>query len=109
MLLAALMVMALYELYRWGEKGLKGVPWLGILCLSGAFLTKGPVGMALPCLVTAVFLWIRGMHFGGRAGIMRIAVGMVCSSLSAGRRRVPAAGAGRKCTSSAWQDELFFS
>lgn len=64
MLLAALMVMALYQLYRWGEKGLKGVPWLGILCLSGAFLTKGPVGMALPCLVTAVFLWIRGMHFG---------------------------------------------
>lgn len=63
MLLAALMVLALYQLYRWGEKGLKGIPWLGILCLSGAFLTKGPVGMALPCLVTAVFLWIRGMRF----------------------------------------------
>lgn len=28
MLLAALMVMALYQLYRWGEKGLKGVPGL---------------------------------------------------------------------------------
>ena len=64
MLLAALMVLALYQLYRWGEKGLKGVPWVGILCLSGAFLTKGPVGMALPCLVVAVFLWIRGMNFG---------------------------------------------
>lgn len=64
MLLSALMVLALYQLYRWGEKELKGVPWTGILCLSGAFLTKGPVGMALPCLVVAVFLWIRGMKFG---------------------------------------------
>lgn len=64
MLLSALMVLALYQLYRWGEKGLKGVPWTGILCLSGAFLAKGPVGMALPCLVVAVFLWIRGMKFG---------------------------------------------
>lgn len=64
MLLSALMVLALYQLYRWGEKGLKGVPWTGILCLSGAFLTKGPVGMALPCLVVAIFLWIRGMKFG---------------------------------------------
>lgn len=63
MLLAALMVLALYQLYRWGEKGLRGIPWVGILCLSGAFLTKGPVGMALPCLVVAVFLWIRGMNF----------------------------------------------
>lgn len=63
MLLSALMVLALYLLYEWGEKRLKGIPWLGILCLSGAFLTKGPVGMLLPCLVVAVFLWIRGMNF----------------------------------------------
>ena len=63
MLLSALMVLALYLLYEWGEKRLKGISWLGILCLSGAFLTKGPVGMLLPCLVVAVFLWIRGMNF----------------------------------------------
>lgn len=63
MLLSALIVLALYQLYKWGEKGLKGIPWTGVLCLSGAFLTKGPVGMVLPCLVTAVFLWIRGMKF----------------------------------------------
>ncbi len=63
MLLSALIVVALYQLYKWGEKGLKGVPWTGILCLSGAFLTKGPVGMVLPCLVVAVFLLIRGMKF----------------------------------------------
>ena len=63
MLLSALMVIALYQLYKWGEKRLRGIPWIAILCLSGAFLTKGPVGMVLPCLVTAVFLWIRGMNF----------------------------------------------
>ena len=63
MLLSALMVLALYQLYRWAEKRLQGVPWLGILCLSGAFLTKGPVGVVLPCAVVAIFVWIRGVNF----------------------------------------------
>ena len=56
MLLAAFMVLALFQLYKWGEKGLKGVPVLAILSLSGAFLTKGPVGLVLPCGVVALFL-----------------------------------------------------
>lgn len=68
MMLAALMVMALCQLYRWGEKRLQGIPWLAVLLLSGAALTKGPVGIVLPCLVVAVFLWIRGMN------VMRIFV-----------------------------------
>lgn len=63
MLLSALMVLALYQLYKWGEKRLRGIPWVGVLCLSGAFLTKGPVGVLLPCLVVAVFVWIRGLNF----------------------------------------------
>lgn len=63
MLLSALMVIALYQLYKWGENRLKGIPLAGILCLSGAFLTKGPVGMVLPLLVVALFLLIRGMNF----------------------------------------------
>lgn len=63
MLLSALMVLALYQLYRWSEQQLKGIPWLGILFLSGAFLTKGPVGMVLPCAVVACFAWIRGLGF----------------------------------------------
>ncbi len=63
MLLSALMVLALFFLYKWDEKGLKGVPWLAILMLSGAVLTKGPIGIVLPCLVAAVFVWIRGMNF----------------------------------------------
>ena len=68
MVLAALMVAALYALYRWTERGMRGVPWWGILCLSGAFLTKGPVGVVLPCGVVAAFAWIRGQ------GFMRICV-----------------------------------
>ena len=63
MLLSALMVLALYALYNWAENKLKGIPWIGILCLSGAFLTKGPVGLVLPCLVVAVFALIRGINF----------------------------------------------
>ena len=63
MLLAALIVGALYMLYRWYEHSLKGVPWLAILFLSGAFLTKGPVGLVLPCLIMAIFCWIKGIPF----------------------------------------------
>lgn len=63
MLLSALMVLALYALYQWTERNMKGVPWWAILCLSGAFLTKGPVGVVLPCAVVAVFAWIRNMGF----------------------------------------------
>ena len=63
MLLSALMVLSLYALYRWTERNMKGIPWWGILCLSGAFLTKGPVGVVLPCAVVAVFAWIRNMGF----------------------------------------------
>lgn len=63
MLLSALMVISLYQLYKWGEKGLRGVPVVAILCMSAAFLTKGPVGIVLPCLVTALFLLIRGYRF----------------------------------------------
>lgn len=60
MLLAALTVMAFYAFYAWGERGLRGVPWAGLLCVAGAALTKGPVGVVLPCGVVAVYLWLRG-------------------------------------------------
>lgn len=63
MLLSALMVVALYQLFRWYEKDLRGIPWLGILCMSGAFLTKGPVGVILPCLVMGVFSLVRVRRF----------------------------------------------
>lgn len=63
MLLTACMVLALFALYRWTEREMKGVPWMGILALSGAFLTKGPVGVVLPCAVAGVYGWMRGKGF----------------------------------------------
>ena len=53
---SALMVGAMYLLYRWWERGKHQLPWLAILCMSGATLTKGPVGMLLPCAVMGVFM-----------------------------------------------------
>ncbi len=72
MVLTCMMVLSLYTLYAWMERGMKGLPLLGILCLSGAFLSKGPVGAALPCLVIAVFGWMSGRGFW--AVLWRIAV-----------------------------------
>lgn len=63
MVLTCMMVLALYQLYAWVERGMHGLPVWGILCLSGALLSKGPVGAALPCLVVAVFAWVRGRGF----------------------------------------------
>lgn len=60
MLLAALMAGALLALYRWTEASERGVPWLAWICLSGAALTKGPVGVLLPCAVTGAYMLLRG-------------------------------------------------
>lgn len=61
----AFMVGAMYLLYRWWEKGKKQLPWLAILCMSGATLTKGPVGIILPCFVTGVFMLTQREKFWG--------------------------------------------
>lgn len=63
MVLTALTVGALYLLYGWYQRGLKGVPWLAILFMSLGTMTKGPVGAIIPCLVTGVFLLLRGVNF----------------------------------------------
>lgn len=52
----AFMVGALFLMFRWWERGKRTMPWLAILCMSGATLTKGPVGMLLPCDVMGVFM-----------------------------------------------------
>lgn len=52
----AFMVGALFLMFRWWERGKHSMPWLAILCMSGATLTKGPVGMLLPCAVMGVFM-----------------------------------------------------
>ena len=64
MVLTALIVCSLLLLYRWGERGLRGLPYAAVLCLSAAFLTKGPTGIVLPLLVTAVFQLVRGVSLG---------------------------------------------
>lgn len=52
----AFMVGALFLMFRWWERGKHTMPWLAILCMSDATLTKGPVGMLLPCAVMGVFM-----------------------------------------------------
>ena len=64
MVLTAAIVLALYALYRWTEGGMRGMPWAAVLCMSAAFLTKGPVGVLLPCMVAFVYMWMRGAGFG---------------------------------------------
>ena len=63
MVLTAFIVLAIIRFYSWYEKDLRGIPWLAILFMGCATLTKGPVGIILPCLVAGVFLWIRKGHF----------------------------------------------
>lgn len=66
MLLTFFLVAALYALYRQWEKHPSGTwaPSLaGILFMSGAVLTKGPVGMLLPCGILFVFRIMRGGRF----------------------------------------------
>ncbi|WP_455665630.1 ArnT family glycosyltransferase [Phocaeicola sp.] len=63
MMLTAFIVLALYQLYKWCEQGQRGFPWVATLLMGCATLTKGPIGIILPCLVTGVYLLIRGTKF----------------------------------------------
>lgn len=63
MLLSSLMVISLYLLYSWCTGGMRGIPVAAVLCMGGAMLTKGPVGLILPCLVVFVFMLLRGNKF----------------------------------------------
>lgn len=63
MVLTALTVGAILLLYDWGEKGMRRIPWLAILMMSAATLTKGPVGVLVPCLVIGIYMLLRGRNF----------------------------------------------
>lgn len=63
MMLTALSVGAIYMLYRWWERGMRGFPALAILLMSAATLTKGPVGIIIPCLATGCLMLLRGVPF----------------------------------------------
>lgn len=59
MVLTVFIVLALFQLYQWTEKGLKGIPLIATLFMGAATLTKGPVGIILPCAVTVLYLLFR--------------------------------------------------
>lgn len=63
MTLTFFMAAAFFGLYRWEEKGLKGIPILTSLFLVCATLVKGPVGFVLPALVFGIYLLLRGLSF----------------------------------------------
>lgn len=59
MMLSALIVMAIYLFQSWYENRKKVyIPFI-ILTMSGAFLTKGPVGVILPCAAVGCFMLVR--------------------------------------------------
>ena len=104
MVLTALTVGALYCLYRWYEKGLKGIPWLAILLMSCGTLTKGPVGYyhsMLSCrhiLVAPRCQLLQGIPAAFRLGypFSHPAYLLVCSCLPTRWRRIPRISDGRK-------------
>lgn len=63
MMLTMFITLALLLMYRWMERGGRGLPLWAIVCMSGGVLTKGPVGALLPCMVTGVFMLMRGKRF----------------------------------------------
>lgn len=63
MLLTAFMVGAIYRLYIFFDKRGRGLPAWAILLMSCAVLTKGPVGMLLPCLSVGIYRLLRGDRF----------------------------------------------
>ncbi|MDR0686646.1 MAG: glycosyltransferase family 39 protein [Dysgonamonadaceae bacterium] len=58
MTLTSLTVLAFILLFGWERKQLKGFPMLIAIVMSGATLTKGPVGIFLPMLVFGVYLLV---------------------------------------------------
>ncbi len=59
MLLTFFIVAAIYGLYAWHERGMRGLPLTALLMMSLGTLTKGPIGALLPCLITGVYLLCR--------------------------------------------------
>ena len=63
MVLTALIVCALYALYRWVERGGKGLPLTAIILMGLGTMTKGPIGSILPCLGIGLFMLLRKQPF----------------------------------------------
>ena len=59
MVLMAFTVGSMLALYKWIENGCRRLPLLASLLASGAILTKGPIGVILPCFSMVAYLLIR--------------------------------------------------
>lgn len=82
MVLTACIVGAMLLLYRWYERGMRGVPLWAILLMSCGTLTKGPIGAIIPCLVMGVFMLCRRVNFF-RAFFTMMAFGLLSLVLPA--------------------------
>lgn len=71
MVLTACMVGSLYLMYnRWASCKAPGFSIWAVLLMSCAMLTKGPVGVFLPCLVMWAFFLLRGERFWRSTGVL---------------------------------------
>ncbi len=82
MVLTACTVGAMLLLYRWRETKGRWAAVLAVLCMSGAVMTKGPVGMVLPCLTMGIYALLRGDRLWPTVGRMA-AVGLLACVLPA--------------------------
>ena len=97
MLQVSLIVISLCLLFRWDEKNCKGIPWLAVLLMACATLTKGPVGSIFPCLGIGVYQRKNFLFTAGHRVAVPHSFGhLVLGSLSARRRGVCQFDAGRK-------------
>ena len=63
MVQVSFIVISLCLLFRWDEKGCRGIPWLAVLLMGCATLTKGPVGSIFPCACIGLYQLLRGRAF----------------------------------------------
>lgn len=63
MLQVSLIVISLCLLFRWDEANRKGIPWLAVVLMAAATLTKGPVGSIFPCTCIGLYQLLRGRSF----------------------------------------------
>ncbi|WP_294612817.1 glycosyltransferase family 39 protein [uncultured Bacteroides sp.] len=63
MVQVSFIVISLCLLFRWDEKGCRGIPWLAVLLMGCATLTKGPVGSIFPCVCIGLYQLLRGRSF----------------------------------------------
>lgn len=63
MTLSSFCIIALLSLYSWGQTQNFKLLITAILCISGAILTKGPVGLVLPLGIASLYYIIDGKKF----------------------------------------------